>query len=245
MEAHLTHHSSMNQLRTDAATMDALGRAMYQIRAPQKSQRVPYEHLSTGQKNANQNTAIEIIVSASGAGSANVDETIEDLAKLFYSRLAPRKSELQPWNTRSDYHHSWYRSQATSFLLILRDSLDANVGTSLNSASGERLGSPSATLLGQTTVLERTGQMEQAQNYVISGRELESLRLESGESLAQLGDERIDSVGANAHFADSADGTPSAQALPPVPQGGLASLALPLYVIAGLLVVLILVLVLL
>jgi hypothetical protein len=243
MTKDLSLESSLSQLQASPEVMSALGRAMYEIRAPLKSQRIPFEHLSVGQQKANQEKAIEIMFSTSISAQDSREKLVDNLAQHFYKTLAPQKSATEPWNSRSEYHHAWYRSQATAFMQLLRDNLQSDnseifVEQQVFVPAGQR-----GSVLDQTSALNTSGRLDSLIKESPSTLRLEKLRIDLGESVEQLGDESLSArgpeVGTGSQIAESSTLEPEVENRRSTGH----ALAIPLYLIAALLVVLIAVLI--
>ncbi len=110
-----------SQLHLNDAMLDHCAEAMYKIREPKGSTRVPFLQLTDGKKIANRRVAREVLQTATLAwsrSSVNTDpNSIFDLVgDDLYRRMAPNKSQLNPWDGRSNFAKDYYRNMARTYL---------------------------------------------------------------------------------------------------------------------------------
>ena len=243
MGGYLSNTNSLSNIQANPAIMSALGRAMYQIRAPQKSTRVPYESLNAGQKRANQDKAFEVLSATISSTATDPNQAIESMAQHLYSQLAPQKSQIQPWHTRSEFHHAWYVKQATSFVMLVQETFElpgkAEAPTARRLDGGDVTNeSALSTAKGISGRIER----DSLQSIAPSEEELRALQQHSGETLDQLGDESMPSAATYTEPSDLRDAKVDNDGKFPAEQTtiGTNPLTGPLYLIAFLLFLLIL-----
>lgn len=110
-----------SHLHLNDAMLDHCAEAMYKIREPIGSTRVPFSAISQGKKITNRRVASEVLQTATLAwsqSSASTDpNSIFDLVgDDLYRRMAPNKSQLNPWDGRSDFAKDYYRAKARTYL---------------------------------------------------------------------------------------------------------------------------------
>lgn len=165
---------------------------MYEIRAPQKSQRISYQSLSPAQQQANRQAAISVLRATSSMNVTTPEQMVDGLAHQFYSVLAPQKSQSHPWHTRSDFHHSWYRNQATQFLTTLLNGLQNNDAfAEAPSASAELIGQSAGTAQVQGQLPQSKISIQEVQALEVGAKDLKSLQIQSGEEVSDLGDQEL------------------------------------------------------
>ncbi len=113
--------SVIQSLKQDTFALDYAAAAMYRIREPIGSTRLPFSEISSGKQTRNRDLALRTLTAVfeqyPDPTEVRDPDILKDfLAEQMYRTLAPQKSEQFPFDQRTPYARSYYRDTAERFL---------------------------------------------------------------------------------------------------------------------------------
>src|SRR5690606_10656336 len=111
----------LQAIQRDRHLLDTAAAAMYKIREPRGSTHLSFDQISPGKQARNRELAIQILGSVltrypDPSKISYPSEIKIYMAEQMYTLLAPRKSEIFPFDQRTQFARSYYQERAERFM---------------------------------------------------------------------------------------------------------------------------------
>ena len=111
----------LQAIQRDRHLLDTAAAAMYKIREPRGSTHLSFDQISPGKQARNRELAIQILGSVltrypDPSKISDPSEIKIYMAEQMYTLLAPRKSEIFPFDQRTQFARSYYQERAERFM---------------------------------------------------------------------------------------------------------------------------------